>query len=139
MASKIFLDANILLDYALNRQAYQQAKQILEMAVSGEVQAFTTASVVHITGHWLAKEFGTAFSKKILLTILLDVKVIDIPHETVIAALSSQINDIEDSLQYYAAIHYNIDYFISRDKQLKKNGIPLLPVYTPEEFIQDFS
>jgi hypothetical protein len=28
-----------------------------------------------------------------------------------------------------------MDYFISRDKQLQKQGIPVLPVYTPKELL----
>jgi hypothetical protein len=28
-----------------------------------------------------------------------------------------------------------LDYFISRDKQLQKQGIPVLPVYTPKELL----
>ena len=48
MASKVFLDANILLDFTLKRNGYDAAKKINELAVAGQVQAYITPSIVHI-------------------------------------------------------------------------------------------
>jgi hypothetical protein len=39
-------------------------------------------------------------------------------------------------LQYYTALHHRVEYFISRDKQLKKDAISILPIYDPEEFLK---
>jgi predicted nucleic acid-binding protein len=139
MASKIFLDANILLDFTLKRNEYELSKQIIELAVSGSVQAFITPSIVHILGYWLTKAYGNAKAKELLLTLMADVTVIDLPHEIVLNALHSKINDIEDALQYYTAVHHKLDYFISRDKQLQKQSIPVLPVYTPKELLVELS
>ena len=139
MAFKVFIDANILLDFTLKRSDYERAKQIIALSVNGTIEAFITPSIVHIIGYWLTKEYGNTKAKEILLTILSDITVIDIPHEIVLNALHSKINDIEDSLQYYTAIHHKLDYFISRDKQLQKQCIPTLPVYTPNEFLVEFS
>lgn len=139
MAFKVFIDANILLDFTLKRSEYEQSKQIIALAINGTVQAFITPSIVHIIGYWLTKAYGNAKAKELLLTLLSDITVIDLPHEIVINALHSKINDIEDSLQYFTALHHKIDYFISRDKQLQKQSIPTLPVYTPKEFLKEFS
>ncbi|MGN6637882.1 MAG: type II toxin-antitoxin system VapC family toxin [Mucilaginibacter sp.] len=139
MASKVFLDANILLDLTLKREFYDDAKTIFGIIITGNIQAFTTPSVIHITGYWLAKAYGNIKAKELLLTLLNDVTVIDIDHEITLTALNSKLNNIEDALQYYAAIHHKIDYFISRDKQLQKDSIPTLPVYTPKEFIKEFT
>ena len=138
MASKIFLDSNLLLDLTLKRESYEEAKQVLDLVISGQFRAFTTSSVIHITGYYLTKFYNSTKAKELLLSILTDVSLIDIAPETAIAALSSKFTDIEDALQYYTAIHHKLDYFISRDKQLQKVSIPSLPVYTPQEFIQEF-
>ena len=137
MASKVFLDANILLDFTLKREAYLVSRKIIELAVNNEIQAFITPSIVHITGYWLTKSYGSARAKELLLTLLADVTVIDINHEITLNALHSKIKDIEDSLQYYAALHHKVDYFISRDKDLQKEAMPALPVYTPDEFLKE--
>lgn len=139
MASKVFLDANILLDFTLKRDDYEQAKTIVSLAVDGSIQGYISTSIVHIVGYWLTKAYGNLKAKSILLTLLTDITVIDLPHEIVLNALHSKITDIEDALQYYTAIHYKLDYFISRDKQLQKQGIPILPICTPQEFLSEIA
>ncbi|MDB4904049.1 MAG: hypothetical protein JWQ63_3330 [Mucilaginibacter sp.] len=138
MAVKIFLDANILLDYALNREHYTEAEKVLDLVVNKKVHAFITSSVLHITCYWVSKVYGNIKTKNLLISFLADISIIDIPHEIALAALNSRIDDIEDALQYYTAIHHKLDYFISRDKQLQKDSIPILPVFTPHEFMRYF-
>src|SRR5271169_5445910 len=135
MAFKIFLDANILLDFTLKRNNYAVSRRLLELVINGRAQAYITPSIVHIAGYWLTKAYGHAKAKELLLTLLADIQIIDIGHETTINALHSKMNDIEDSLQYYTAMHHKLDYFITRDKALKKAAIAVLPVYSPEEFL----
>ena len=135
MAVKIFLDANILLDYTLKRPDFAEAEAVLNMVATQKVNAFITTSVLHIVGYWIAKAYGNKTAKTLLISFLADIAVIDAPHEIALVALHSKIDDIEDALQYYAAIHHKIDYFISRDRQVQKDSIPVLPVLTPIEFI----
>src|SRR6202012_1152073 len=108
------------------------------LVITGRIQAFTTSSILHITGHYLAKFYGSDKAKELLLMILMEITLIDITHETAIVALSSKFKDIEDALQYFTAIHHKLGYFISNDKLLKKAGIPILPVLTPTEFLKLF-
>lgn len=138
MASKIFLDANILLDFTLQREGYNEAKQILSLIIKGKVQAFTTPSVIHIAAYYLAKSYGSKKTKELLLSLLSDVTIIDLSHQMTIMTLSSKFDDIEDSLQYHAAVQHKLDCFISRDKKLKKDSIPVLPVLEPKEFLEIF-
>lgn len=138
MASKVFLDANILLDFTLKRAEYEQSKKIISLAVDGTIEAYITPSIVHILGYWLTKTYGNLKAKELLLSLLTDITVIDIPHEIVVNSLLSKINDIEDALQYFTAIHHKIDYFVSRDKTLQKQSSPTLPIYTPKEFLAEY-
>lgn len=137
MASRVFLDANILLDFTLKRESYPVTREIMELVINGQIQAFITPSIVHILGYWLTKSYGNAQAKDLLLMLLADVNVIDISHEITLTALHSKIKDIEDALQYYTAIHHKLDFFISRDKNLQKAAIPTLPVYTPDDFLKE--
>lgn len=137
MASKVFVDANVLLDFMLKRANYQESKQIVELAVSGQIILYISASIVHITGYWLAKAYGVPKAKELLLTLLADARVIDMPKETIIAALHSKMKDIEDALQYYTAIHHKLDYFISLDEALLKESIAVLPIIKPVDFLKN--
>ena len=139
MAARVFLDANILIDYTNQREFHISAKQILELVINQKAEAFITSSVLHIVSYWTSKVWGNNVTKNILLTLLSDLTIIDIPHQVALTALHSKIDDIEDALQYYTAIHHKMDYFISRDKRLQKEGIPVLPVYTPAQFLKQIS
>lgn len=135
MASKVFLDANILLDFSLKRDNYVVSKQVIQLVINGEPQAFITPSIVHITSYWLTKAYGAEKAKQILLQLLTDIQVIDCDHAVTINALNSKMTDIEDALQYYTALHHKIDFFITEDKNLKKSAIPNLPVYNLKDFL----
>lgn len=135
MASKIFVDANVLLDFSLKRDNYSVSKQLIQLIIDGELQAFITPSIVHITGYWLIKAYGADKAKQILLQLLTDIQVIDCNHAVAINALNSKMTDIEDALQYYTALHHKIDFFITEDKDLQKSAIPNLPVYSSQDFL----
>lgn len=48
MGSKVFLDANILLDISLQRQGFPAASAIVEAGIVGRVQLYITPAVLHI-------------------------------------------------------------------------------------------
>ena len=137
MASKLFADANILLDFTLQRAGYATAKELVRLAIDGKILLFTSPSVIHITAYWVTKAYSSQTAKQLLLSLLTDVEVIDCNHATTLMALNSKMDDIEDALQYYTALHHAIDYFISADKKFKKVAIPQLPVYTAAEFLHE--
>ncbi|HEY4336414.1 MAG TPA: PIN domain-containing protein [Puia sp.] len=137
MAFKVLLDVNVILDFVLQRKGFESADKLLEWVTLGKIQAFTTTSILHMAAYWLLKEYGNWQTKEILLSLVADVRVIDMEHGTTVHALHSQMPDIEDSLQYYTALHHKLDYVITRDQELIKSAIPVLPACTPEEFIKN--
>jgi len=109
---------------------------LIEWATTGKIQAFITPSTVHMVAYFVGKEFGDWQTKEILLTLIGDVRVIDIGQDVTISALHSQMADVEDSLQYYTALHHRLAYVITRDRGLIQSAIAILPACTPEEFIK---
>lgn len=136
MAVKVFLDANIILDFLLKRKGFDKARDIIELAVDNRIKAHITPSVINVAGHWVSKSYGSAKAKELLLSLLAEIATIDIQQEIVLPALHSTINDVEDALQYYTALQYKLDYFITKDKKLLKQGIPALPIILPEDFLE---
>lgn len=137
MAFRVLLDAGILLDFTLQRKDCASARKLVEWAMAGRVHAFITPAILHLVAYWLTKEYGSDRAKEVLLTLLVDIQVIDIEHEATVNALHSQMTDIEDALQYYTAFHHKLDYFITRDRDLITSAIPILPACSPEEFIKN--
>ena len=136
MAFRVFLDASILLDFALKRPEYESARTLIEWVVQGRVEAYVTPAVIQDTARWLKKVYGPERAKELLLALLADVIVIDGGHTIAVSALHSDMSDLDEALSYYAAMHHKLDYFITRDEDLSKAAIPMLPVCTPEEFLQ---
>ncbi len=138
MAYKVFLDANILLDFTLKRNDYEQSKKIMSFAVDGQIEGFITPSIVHILAYWMSKAYGTIKTKELLIVLLSSVTVINIPHNIVLNALQSSIEDVEDALQYYSALHHGLNCLITRDKLFQKESTLSLPIYSPEQFLSGF-
>ena len=138
MVSKIFLDANVLLDFLLKREQHEESGKIIRYITQGDFKGFVTPSVVHITGYWLTKSYGSLKSKEMILTVLNDIKVIDCSHQTTINALTSTITDIEDALQYFTAVQHKLDCFITLDKKSHNSALAILPTYYPKEFLELF-
>jgi predicted nucleic acid-binding protein len=136
MAFRVFLDAGILLDFTLKRSDFTAARQLMEWAVKGRVQAYITPAVVQVIGQRLAAAYGAERSKELLLALLAEVQVIDTGHEITVNALHSKMDNTQDALSYYTALHHKLDYFITRNTDLSMAAIPVLPVCTPEEFIK---
>ena len=136
MASKVFLDANILLDLTLKRPEYQSASNVMKLGIQGTIQLHTTPAVLHILAYFVSQAYNPKKAKQLILTLLNDVQIIECDHSTALSALSSGIDDIEDALLYFTAIKFEMDCFISSDQQLKKKSLPQLPVYSAREFLK---
>jgi predicted nucleic acid-binding protein len=139
MAFKVLLDVNILLDFVLQREEYEKAYQLIEWATIGKIQAFIAASALSAATYPIEKEFGSWQTKEILLTLIGDIRIIDIGQDIAVNALHSRMSNIQHALQYYTALHHRLDYVITQDQDLIKSAIPILPACTPEEFIKSNS
>jgi len=139
MVFNIFLDANVILDLTLKRGDLPKTESLFELIVQGKVKAFVTPSIMHSVGSWLSKSIGNKATKIVLLTLLKDIKIIEMDHEMALLALHSEIDDIEDALQYYAALHHNLDFFISGDKEFQKSSRPTLPVISAADFLKQIT
>lgn len=136
MATKAFLDANLLLDLMLKRAGFNEAKKVMQMCIDGAIELVTTPAVLHICSYFISKAYDRKTAKQLLTALLDHIEVIDCTHETALTALHSPIPDIEDALQYFAAIAHKVDYFISSDLALKKIALRQLPVGNAAEFLK---
>lgn len=135
MASKIFMDANCLLDLILQRSGYEHVQVLIQFGIAGEIYLYATPAVLHIVSYYTRQAYGKHVSKQVLTTLVEDLHVIDCTHETAVTAINSGLEDLEDALQYYAALTHGLNYFVSSDKQLKRYALPQLPVYSSKELL----
>jgi predicted nucleic acid-binding protein len=138
MAYKIYFDINVLLDYTLQRRNINEVELIINEIENGFKKGFVTGATIHTLSYFLTKEYGHKQVKELLLNLLSIITVIDPPQNVIKKALLANFNDIEDALQVYTAIHFNMDCFITSDKKLKKETSAILPIVTPSDFVKEY-
>lgn len=112
-ATKLFLDANVLLEVILRRPHQSAARAVLEQA-TGTV--YISSLTVHLVVH-----FGrTKFDLPVLQKFLASFEIASIgAGEVDWAFYNSRSDDFEDALQLAAAISQDCDEFITFDKGLR--------------------
>jgi predicted nucleic acid-binding protein len=134
MKDRLFLDANVVLDFVLAREPYlKDAEALFKLRDREEVDfyrsALTLANLAYITQR--AKKNATSF-----ISILLKwVYVIDLGKDFFHLTLSSQLRDFEDGLQYFSALKIQgLDAIITRNKSdFRPSKIAVL---TPSEYLK---
>jgi hypothetical protein len=138
MAYKIYFDINVLLDLTLQRSNFNEVELIINEIENGFKKGFLTGATIHTLSYFLAKEYEQNKVKELLLNLLSIITVIDPPENIIKKALHANFKDIEDALQVYTALHFNMDIFITSDKKLKKETSTILPILSPSDYIKEF-
>ncbi|RYY07481.1 MAG: hypothetical protein EOP43_03125 [Sphingobacteriaceae bacterium] len=66
MASKILLDANILIEFLLERSQFEVSQKLLKLLIDKPYNLFITPAIIHITSYWVKKSLGTVTTKELL-------------------------------------------------------------------------
>jgi predicted nucleic acid-binding protein len=131
---KLLLDANILLDVALEREGKEASEFVIEKCRQGAhvgVLAWHTLSVFYYV---CSKKKGDERTR-LALRSLLEYMIVS-PTDTISAqqATKSKMGDFEDAMQSMAAIKSNCDYIVTRN--LKDFKLSPIPAITPEELME---
>lgn len=133
---KLFLDTNVIIDVLTRREPFFLANaNILEQGATGHCALF--ASVISfINGLYVSrKSLGTDQALQHIKTLRQIVSVAPTGEYEFDRALVMEGKDLEDNLQYQAALSAGCDCIITRNKKdFPSDGV--LPVYTPTEFFE---
>ena len=136
---KLFLDANIVVDFLCERSNdfYLPAARLMVKSYNKEIElccstlTLATASYFMEKGKISQTEIFHKISDMISICELADVD-----REIVEQALSSEFTDFEDAMQYFSAKKWGADIIITRNKKDFLNS--QLPVYEPMEYLEKF-
>ncbi|MFT4175528.1 MAG: PIN domain-containing protein [Luteolibacter sp.] len=128
---KIFLDTDVLLDVALDRQPHSEASvRVLRWVQDGGHAAVAWHSLANCS--YLLKG-GRAFLEKLLLLV----EVASTGTEDAKRALALPMPDFEDALQAAAALAWDADFIITRNlPDYRHSPIPAL---SPADFLKKIS
>src|SRR5579875_1986873 len=77
MAFKILLDANVLIEFLLERDKFEESQRLLKETLYFPNKVFVTPAIIHITSYWVKKSLGIETTKSLLLELLEDIETID--------------------------------------------------------------
>lgn len=132
---KLFLDANVILDFFCERSDfYLPAAKLLVKSYNKEIELWCSPISLATASYFMEKgnvDATEIFRKISDMTTLCGVSKID--RGVVEKALASDFKDFEDALQYFSAEQCNADIIITRNK--KDFMASMKPVLTPTEYL----
>ena len=138
----VLLDTNVVIDYLLQRNQYGYVSKIVDMAIQfKELECITTTTITDI--HYIVRKNSqtddgnrlTSYEVQDMLSELFSfIEIIDVTAEDVRNAISLRWKDLEDAVQYSAAIANGVDCVVTNNvKDFEKTDIP---VFTPRQFLE---
>ncbi len=131
---KLYLDANVILDYLQKRPNAEYVQNILLLAHKNQVSLIT--SVINFATIFYLEKCRGHTTKKILDRFRIINKVISTVDQTAQSyqlALKSNFSDFEDALQYFAAVENQSNVFVTGNKKDYKNSV--IPVLSAKEYL----
>ena len=131
---KIFVDANIVMDLLEKREEfYQEAQELFTLSDKKNVRLYASALTL-ANVHFLLYKHLRMEARKVLAKFKVLVEVLAVDDKILDLALTSDLKDFEDAIQYYTAIGNEMDIIITRNKKDFKNID--LPILTAKEFLK---
>ncbi|MCP9755583.1 PIN domain-containing protein [Lacihabitans sp. CCS-44] len=136
MATRIFLDTNIILDLLDNqRECHKEAVLLFNLIDNGEVMAFFSESVVATTDYILQKLLSKDFRTEFFREISRKIQILPCSNMILDRALSLEFEDFEDALLFQLALENKVDFFITNDKKLLNSTLKGIQLVRAEQFL----
>ena len=134
MKTKLFLDANVVLDLLGERDPFYEAvARIATLADKGEINLVVSALTYLIVFDLLSQFEDREVVKEKIRKFKVIAETSDLTDKIIDKGLSSGFSDFEDALQYHCALMMNCNIVITRNgKDFKGSEIPVL---SPDEFL----
>lgn len=132
MATRLFIDTNILIDVLTQRDGSLPSRQLFALARLGRVHLSVSALSI-VNAMYICKRYKldlTAVAQA-LQTIATFVQVEDLTSQNVVSNLFNGWKDYEDSTQAYCAQEHGIKHIVTRNaKDFTESSLTIL---SPEE------
>ncbi len=130
----VFVDTNVLMDVMVNREPFfGKSARVWSLAETSQVNAAISTLTLPNLHYTLRRQHGKVFARE-AMTILRDLfQLVTFDVKIVNQAIDSEIDDFEDAIQFFSALHSGAATLITRNpKHFPAKDIAVL---TPEEFL----
>jgi predicted nucleic acid-binding protein len=135
--TKVLFDANVLLDFFLERNKKQgEINKIFSLVDQGSITGFITTPTLQICAYYLTISKGVGVAKAVLEMIIMNFQLLEGNRTTILHALNSPQKDIEDAIQYFIAVENEIDAIVTSDLDFIKLSSTSLLICSPSDLLQ---
>lgn len=129
---KVLIDTNIVLDLLLEREPFVEAATVLfEMVETAQIQGYVAATTITNIFYIVRKAQGRETALEAVSRVLTGLRICAVNRLTVEQALTSNLKDFEDGIQFACAVLNQLDAIATRDTS-DFSGVSL-PVLTIAE------
>lgn len=128
MASKIFVDTDVIIDLLIDRQPHADAASIIfDLADKKKVKLFASSICINNVHYIVRKELGDKKTRAIIGDLLELVEILSVSAKDIENAVNSEFKDFEDAIQHSVALGgKEISAIVTRNtKDYKKSQIPV--------------
>lgn len=136
MATKVFLDTNILMDVLCHREHMLEAATVIDLGIRGKIELYCTALTIANCIYNCRKTLGKDTTHQIMKNLCSFIRISPIGQEECNKAFSLDNPDFEDALQNYSAESIKADVIITRNP--KDFQYASIPVLNGAEFLEQF-
>jgi len=131
---KFLIDTDVLIDFLYQREEFfEKAFKIIALVESNKVSGYISSLIIWNLFYLLSKYLGNKIARQKIKEFRSIINIIAIDSHIIDSALNSNIKDIEDSIQYFAAKAESIDIIVTRNKKdYPKSSISIM---SPTEFL----
>ena len=135
---KVFLDANVILDYLTDRQPFaDDAETVIDFCVTegniGKITTLTACNAVYI----LTKVIGKTQAEEKIKELVELIGLVGVAPESVSENIAANRSDFEDAVQLAEAVRWGADAIVTRD--IKGFSDSSIPVFTPTDFVAKYA
>lgn len=136
MASKLFIDSDVVIDFFTDREPFANpASELFELNEQRKVELYVSAVSINNIYYIVRKYLGQKRAIQIIEELIEMVQVAGTTKREIIQALKNGFKDFEDSIQYSTALTIDgIEAIITRNvKDYERSHIA---VFTPENYLK---
>lgn len=118
--TKLFIDANVLVSVLNQEQPiFIYSSRIMSIpSFNNKYKLYTTPISIAIAFYFSAKKSGEKRAKEKIKLLCEHINILNVSkHELMACLTNKKIQDVEDGLQYYAALNQKCDFIITENKQ----------------------
>ncbi len=136
MASKLFIDSDVVIDFFTDREPHANpASELFDLNERGEVKLYLSAVSLNNIYYIVRRYLGHKKTLEVIEDLVIMTEIIGTTRKEIVQALKNNFKDFKDSIQYSSALTIDgIEAIITRNIKDYKNSE--IAVMTPLNYLK---